>query len=189
MDAPDPQEWLESHGDAMYRYALLRLKDQGRAEDAVQEALLAAIRSRDRFAGRASERTWLIGILRHKVADIIRGEIRSRARADADGGVGETSEAHAHRHFEARVWRGFDPESEEAKAMVREEVASLGSPMREALCLRVIDGLSTEACCEVLGVTATNLWTLVHRAKLRLRERMSERLRSDRPGVGDSETR
>lgn len=173
MDSPDPQRWLTDHGDAMYRYALLRLKDASKAEDAVQESLLAALSARDRFAGDATERTWLVGILRHKVADTIRREVRARAMLDAQTTLPAPVR---HRHFDPSIWAGFDPESEEAKAMVREEVAALGSPMREALCLRIIDGLSTDACCEVLGLTPTNLWTLVHRAKLRLRERMSERL-------------
>lgn len=185
MEAPDPQRWLTDHGDAMYRYAMLRLKDASKAEDAVQESLLAALSARDRFAGDATERTWLVGILRHKVADTIRKDVRARAMLDARTAL---PVAVRHQHFDPRLWAGFDPESEEAKAMVREEVAALGSPMREALCLRIIDGLSTEVCCEVLGLTPTNLWTLVHRAKQRLRERMSERLESGKPGAAGTES-
>ena len=71
-----PQYWLEEHGDALYRYAMLHTRDPHRAEDAVQETLLAALQSRDRFTGSASVRTWLIGILKHKIMDMFRRDAR-----------------------------------------------------------------------------------------------------------------
>ena len=60
----DPAEWVDRHGDAMYAYALRRLGRGDEAEDAVQDALLAAVSAKNRFEGRSAERTWLIGILR-----------------------------------------------------------------------------------------------------------------------------
>jgi len=66
---PDPATWLDQHGNALYAYALMRVRDASIAEDLVQDTLLAAIKSVDRFKGESSERTWLIGILKHKVLD------------------------------------------------------------------------------------------------------------------------
>ena len=63
------EQWLEEHGTAMYRYALLRLRDPDKAEEAVQETLLAALQAYDKFSGGSSVRTWLIGILKHKIFD------------------------------------------------------------------------------------------------------------------------
>ena len=68
----DPADWLSTHGDALFRYALARTGNRDVAEDLVQESLLAALRARDRFAERSAEQTWLIGILRHKIADHFR---------------------------------------------------------------------------------------------------------------------
>ena len=53
-----PEQWLDAHGDALYRYALVRLRDVHQAEEAVQETLLAALQARERFSGGASVRTW-----------------------------------------------------------------------------------------------------------------------------------
>src|SRR5262245_60005149 len=61
--------WLSLHGDALFRYALLLVANEHRDEDLVQETLLAALKGRSRYSAAASERTWLIAILRNKVID------------------------------------------------------------------------------------------------------------------------
>ena len=84
VERVDPEGWVDRHGDSLYRYALLRLRAPDLAADVVQETFLEALRARESFAGRASERTWLFGILRHKIVDQIRkavapdGEIERR---------------------------------------------------------------------------------------------------------------
>ena len=72
----DPGRWLEEYGDTLFRYALRRLRDTTHAEDIVQETLLAALQSRTSYSGRASEKTWLTGILKHKIIDFIRKQVR-----------------------------------------------------------------------------------------------------------------
>ena len=68
----DPTDWLGEHGDYLYRYALTRVHDAAAAEDLLQETLLAAMRSYQAHEGRSSERTWLVGIMKHKVVDYFR---------------------------------------------------------------------------------------------------------------------
>jgi RNA polymerase sigma factor (sigma-70 family) len=68
----DPHRWVDDHGDCLYRYALVRVRTPEVAEDLVQETLLVAVRSKDNFAGRSSERSWLIGILKNKIIDYYR---------------------------------------------------------------------------------------------------------------------
>ena len=65
----DPHRWVDEHGDCLYRYALVRVRTPEVAEDLVQETLLVAVRSQDKFAGRSSERSWLVGILKNKKDD------------------------------------------------------------------------------------------------------------------------
>jgi RNA polymerase sigma factor (sigma-70 family) len=74
--ATDPATWVDRHGDAMFSFAMTRLRDRMVAEDVVQEAFLAALEARDRFTGASTERTWLIGILKNKVVDRIRKAAR-----------------------------------------------------------------------------------------------------------------
>jgi RNA polymerase sigma-70 factor (ECF subfamily) len=63
---------IESHRSYLLRYASIHLRDPSTAEDAVQETLLAGISGAGRFEGRADLRTWLTGILKHKIVDAIR---------------------------------------------------------------------------------------------------------------------
>ena len=65
----EPEQWVETHCDDLFRYALSRVAQPEIAEELVQETFLAAWKSADRYAGRASERTWLIRILRNNIVD------------------------------------------------------------------------------------------------------------------------
>ncbi|MHC4945232.1 MAG: RNA polymerase sigma factor, partial [Planctomycetota bacterium] len=78
----DPATWVDEHGDALYRFAITRLKDPEAAEEIVQETFLAALKAKDSFKGRSSERTWLIGILKNKVIDHFRKMSRERPVTD-----------------------------------------------------------------------------------------------------------
>src|SRR5437879_5218028 len=80
----DPERWVERHGDYLFRFALLRVREPDRAADLVQETFVEALRSRGSFTGRSSERTWLVAILKHKVIDRIRKQAREPARSGGD---------------------------------------------------------------------------------------------------------
>ena len=68
----DPSRWIDEHGDTLFRFAFVRLRNEAAAEDLVQETLLSAIQSIERFGGASTERTWLVGILKHKIIDYYR---------------------------------------------------------------------------------------------------------------------
>ncbi len=181
----DVERWVDEHADAMYRYALLRLGDGVRAEDAVQEAFLSAVASVGTFDGRSSVRTWLIGILRHKVVDAIRREGRERRAREAaawgDDGLFEGGQWSERQSAWAWPERGT-PEWAELSATLEEGILRLPSPMREAFCLRALDGASAEQVGAALDLSRSNVWTLVHRAKLRLRAWLDERWFGNRAG-------
>ena len=80
----DPGDWVDRHGDCLYRYALLRLRSPDLAADVVQETFLEALRARSSFSGRSSERTWLVGILRHKIVDHLRKVRRDSAASNGE---------------------------------------------------------------------------------------------------------
>lgn len=173
----DPSHWVELHGDAMFRFAMLRVKRANIAEEAVQDAFLAALTARSSFDGRSSERTWMIGILRFKLIDLLR---KRRRDSDKIVSVGDPESA----LFDHGIWiqrpndwnvASSDVESEEFQRVLGGCVEALPSPMREAFCLRILDEIPSDDVCKCLGVTATNLWTLVHRAKLRLRTCLTKR--------------
>jgi len=68
----DPANWLDAHGDVLYRYALSRVRNHSTAEDLVQDTLLAGMKSVHRFTGASTLRTWLVSILKHKIIDYMR---------------------------------------------------------------------------------------------------------------------
>ena len=65
----DPERWVDEHGDVLYRYALARVRKPEVAQDLVQDTLLAAVRTHERFRGGSTVRSWLCGILKHKLCD------------------------------------------------------------------------------------------------------------------------
>src|SRR5580698_885671 len=68
----DAERWVDEHGDYLFNFAFMRLRDPARAEDAVQETFLAALKGGSSFAGRSAERGWLVGILKNKICDHFR---------------------------------------------------------------------------------------------------------------------
>src|SRR3569832_1579799 len=170
----NPDVWLDLHGDALFRYALLRLRDSMLAEDLVQESLLAAMQARARYSGASSERTWLIGILKHKIVDHLRKAHRETPAGDEladhlDGLIDE----HGHWRIDIAPWREPDRafEQREFWRIFADCIEHLPRRLADALLLREIDGLDCEAICKELGiVTTNNLWVILSRARLRLRQ-------------------
>jgi RNA polymerase sigma-70 factor (ECF subfamily) len=176
----DPETWVDQHGDSLYRYALLRLRDPVVAEDLVQETFLAALQARQNFAGQSSEKTWLVGILKHKIVDYFR---KTRREQPAD-----TSEPLANEPENlfrtTGPWVGhFDPErgptewADPFKALEQMEfwkilercLSELPARTASAFSLRELDDLSTEEICKMLSISANNLWVMLHRARAHLR--------------------
>src|SRR5882672_7151320 len=80
----DPEQWVELHGDYLFKYALARLRDPARAEDMVQETFLAALKGGKSFAGRSAEKSWLVGILKNKICDHYRKASRETSFTDME---------------------------------------------------------------------------------------------------------
>jgi RNA polymerase sigma factor (sigma-70 family) len=87
----NPTAWVDDHGDFLFRYALMRLRDETAAEDLVQETLLAAIQSLASYAGKSSERTWLTSILKHKIIDYYRRQARETTFGDSSAADADLS--------------------------------------------------------------------------------------------------
>src|SRR5579863_6750809 len=88
----DPERWVDEHGDYLFRFAFARLRDQTRAEDAVQETFLAALKGGKNFAGRSAEKSWLVGILKNKIYDYFRKAGRETSFTDLEFYADEESD-------------------------------------------------------------------------------------------------
>lgn len=170
----DPEQWLAQHGDALYRLARYRTGHEDVAEDLVQETLLAAWTARAGFQARASERAWLVGILKHKIDDYFRRRPQTaRARPEEDAGSEEVQffdEAGEWRHSFASD--GQPPSGIEEPALWRtfsECVQALPEPLQEAFALSDLTDMPVAGICDTLSVSPNHLYVLLHRARLRLR--------------------
>lgn len=180
----DPTIWVDDHGDFLYRYAVVRLRDEALAEDCVQETLLSAIQSIGTYSGRSTERTWLTGILKHKIIDHFRKSVREQPINQDETDLSALDnffnqsgrwKDHWHDDFEPADWR-VTPEiaveqSEFFKTFHR-CLRKLPERVAGAFTLREIDGMGTDEICDVLQLTASNFWVIMHRARMNLRRCM-----------------
>lgn len=168
------EDWLQRHGDALYAYALRQVFDPATAEDMVQETLLAALRDQHAFRADSTERTWLIGILKHKCID----EIRRRTRASPvpepaiDDVEAKVFKSNGRWLEPPGAWADEPMEQAQSDAFIMALGSCLnGVPgaQRTSFVMRELQGLDATAASEHLGVTPNNLYVLLHRARLRLR--------------------
>ena len=173
----DTDTWLDRHGDALYRYALIRVREPAVAEDLVQETLLAALRARNKFAGQASERTWLVAILKNKIIDHFRQAARETPLPDPpepDDTVDAFFQGEPSGHWaeEPAAWGHPESAMEQTQfwAAFRDCLTRLPERQAQVFALTELDELSTPELCKALDITASNAWVLLHRARLRLRD-------------------
>jgi len=176
-----PEHWLEAHGEALYRYARSRLQDASAVEDVVQETLLAAYQSQDRFTGRSSERTWLIGILRHKIIDYVRKDSRLQLCEDTalfETRMEETLDKRGHWRAAPAEW-ATNPrkavEQKEFQRVLAECLEKLEPRFNTAFTMRELEGMEMSDICKALDITPNNLSVILHRARARLRNLLEER--------------
>ncbi|MDD2737976.1 RNA polymerase subunit sigma [Methylomonas lenta] len=171
---------LAEHRPVLFRYALLQLRDNELADDAVQETLLAAWQSAANFAGKAGLRTWLIGILKHKIADHWRRSNREVVTTDfdqidnQDGEADEEAFFMNNGHWNAGPTTWNDPEAalkqQEFWTIYETCQNNLPPKMAKVFMLRELVGLEAEEVCRETGLSEANYWVTMHRARLRLRE-------------------
>lgn len=180
MASPDDfRRQIEELRPYLLRYASLQLRDSAAAEDCVQEALLAALAGQASFAGRANLRTWLTGILKHKIIDHLRRSGRERPLNGADDDRAEADAVDA-LFAEDGHWRGDAPSDwgnpvaalENSRFRAAFELCLQRLPARTAqvFTMREVMEMTTEEICQELEITATNCWVMLHRARLTLRE-------------------
>lgn len=170
---------IESHRPYLLRYALAHLRDAELAQEAVQEALLAALESVGSFGGKSTLRTWLTSILRYKVVDLQRRAVTERSRLVHDEDDAQGDEAWLDGLFdESGHWREpplawGDPEAafEQRRFWETLEACLAGLPSAAARVFfkREVLGEETEAICNDERITASNCWVILHRARVSLR--------------------
>lgn len=170
-----PETWVDEYGDILFRYALGRVRNEETAQELVQETLLAALRAQKNFQGKSSLKTWLISILKHKILDHFRKNVRElQLNVNADDDPFEAL------FDEKGMWKEpiasweLDPERAfEQKEFVKtlyDCIGKLRKNMAAVFVLREMENMKTGEICKELGITSSNLWVLLYRARMQLRK-------------------
>jgi RNA polymerase sigma-70 factor (ECF subfamily) len=177
MSAATVEDQLAEHRTYLLRFARLQLRNDAWAEDAVSETLMAAISKPQSVANRSQLKTWLVGILKHKVIDILRQRQREvQLVDDEEGGSAELDSLmfRADGHFMQQPAEWGDPEQELTSrqffAVLEACTEKLPAAMGRVFLMREWLELSSDEICKELQLTPTNLYVQLHRARLRLRE-------------------
>jgi RNA polymerase sigma-70 factor (ECF subfamily) len=176
----NPERWVEKYGDVLFGFAAMRVRDRAIAQDLVQETFLAAIKGREGFAGRATERSWLFGILRNKLVDYYRRQGREVALGDLESPLPEEEGAFCGsgpgkdgwaKALGPKAWE--TPEeilvSKEFQEVLKGCLSRLPEKIAQVFLLREIDGVSSDEICKDLEISPNNLWVMLHRARMGLR--------------------
>ena len=169
---------LENQRGYLMRVARLQLRDQALAEDVVQDALTAAIAAQSGFSGKSSVKTWLTGILKHKIIDAIRRKQREPLAASTLDDEGDLEDFdslfRAHGAWDERPAAWGDPE----QALNRRQffdimdfcLDNLPPNTARVFMMREVMELDRDEICKELAITANNLWVILYRARMSLRE-------------------
>ena len=173
-----PEKWVDNYGDELYRYTLVRVKDNGFAEDIVQETFLSAWRSRETYNGISSEKNWLYAICKNKIIDHFRKQSSSSSIV-----VGKEEEMYFdnNEHWKTKDspkdWNiNYDKkvEGKEFYVVLENCKKKLKDIQQQVFVLKYMEDLDTTEICETLKITQTNYWVLIHRCKLHLRSCMQK---------------
>jgi RNA polymerase sigma-70 factor (ECF subfamily) len=164
-----PAQDIQAHTRALYAYALRKVSDPELARDLVQDTLVAALDGAPSYRGESGLRTWLIGILKHKILDEYRARKYAPSRLDdveehaLEAGSAKPDEALQQKRF----WETFE-----------RQLAALPERSARALVLSVLGGLDTDEISRLLNVSRANLWVMLHRARRSLDKPLSAAMSS-----------
>jgi len=170
----DPNVWVDRYSDYLFNFTIVRVNNSEIAKDLISETFLAGLKSKDNFKGEASERTWLISILKRKIIDHYR-KINSK-KGKAEVRMTYNDEESEGDWLEERVSDPYDKtaedtmENEELGLAIFDCLDTLNEKQATIFKMKTIDGFDTEAICNEYNITASNLWVIIHRARKAMAE-------------------
>jgi RNA polymerase sigma-70 factor (TIGR02943 family) len=186
--ACDPNIWVDEYSEEFFRFAIYRVKNREVAEDLVQETFLSALKSLNNFRRDCPEKSWLYNILRNKIIDHFRKKTNQEIKQSSTA-VETDDDSFFMQYFKkgGQQWSsGAAPENWDIaadKILEREEfmqflmlcISLLPETWAKVFSLKNIEDSSTKEICKELDITPSNLWTIIHRAKLQLRGCLEKR--------------
>jgi RNA polymerase sigma-70 factor (ECF subfamily) len=175
----NPNKWVQLHADYLFNYTISRINNHDLAKDLVQDTFFAGLKAKDNFKGLASERTWLIAILKRKIIDhyrkinSIKGKAEVKMNFYTDGErEGEWIEERVPNRWENEAEKII--ENEELSTAIDKCIDNLPEKYALVFKMKTMQHFETEEICKELEITASNLWVIIHRARTQLRKCMED---------------
>lgn len=170
--------WVNQYSTDLFRWAKTRTSNIEVAEDLVQETFVAALSGIDKFEGRSNPRTWLLGILSNKINDFHRQNyLKKSGDSSAESSVILRTMFDENEHWREqeapKSWNHDDNnilDDEEFTETLESCLKKLPADWRSILQLKYLNEKKGEIICQEMGITQTNFWQIVHRAKLQMRK-------------------
>tara|TARA_R110002049_G_scaffold73024_7_gene189233 strand:+ start:5704 stop:6270 length:567 start_codon:yes stop_codon:yes gene_type:complete len=175
----DSNKWIDNYADYLYNYSISRVNNSDLAKDLVQETFFAGLKSAKNFQGKASERTWLVSILKRKIIDHYRKINSKKGQAEVRMNFYTDGENEGD-WLEERVPQSWDNssekkiENEELKSQLEACIDKLPEKYAMVFRMKTVQEFETEEICKELDITSSNLWVIIHRARTQLRKCMED---------------
>lgn len=171
----DPNKWIDAYSDYLYNYTITRVSDREIAQDLVQDTFFAGLKSMKNFKGEASERTWLVSILKRKIIDHYRKINSNKGKAEVRISYNSDAESEGD-WLEERVADPYDKtaedtlENNELGLAIHDCIEKLPEKQAKVFKMKTLLGYETEVICNELNITPSNLWVIIHRARTAMAE-------------------
>lgn len=168
----NPNKWIDRYSDYLFNYTITRVNDREIAKDLIQDTFFAGLKSMKNFKGEASERTWLISILKRKIIDYYRKINSNKGKAEVR--MTYINDDHEGDWLEERVEdEGYlnaqeTLENSELGDAIYDCMSKLSEKQATVFKMKTILGYETEVICNELNITASNLWVIIHRARMQM---------------------
>jgi len=174
----DPNKWVDLYSDYLFNFTIVRVSDSEIAKDLISETFLAGLKSKDNFKGEATERTWLISILKRKIIDHYRKINSNKGKAEVrityknEESEGDWLEEHVSDPFDKTAEDTM--ENTELGLAIINCLGSINEKQAMIFKMKTIDNFDTEAICNEFDISASNLWVIIHRARKAMAECMEK---------------
>ena len=168
----DTSRWVDDYSDMLYNFSLTRVNDHEKAKDLVQDTFVSALKGLDNFQGKSTVKTWLFSILKRKIIDHWRKqESRQTRPMSALGNDSETGESKIiERQNQGAVSEiEVDFDNKELREAIMGCIQELPEKWKGIVIDKLVEEKKSEEVCKEHGITASNLWVIIHRAKVQLR--------------------
>ena len=180
----NPEKWIDNYADYLYSFAYNRVSDAETAKDLVQETFLSALKAKDGFKGEASEKTWLVSILKRKIIDLYRKNAAHPQQSFEDSEQYKVAyshyfsdeglmDGHWNKTNAPKSWNVSEKNSidqKEFRNVLAKCMGKLPKVWSSVFALKYLEEEESESICKELDITSSNYWVIIHRAKLQMRE-------------------